>query len=157
MTTDQASQFDDLEKEFRLEQKGYGSLALHFTADSPSKDAGGYVGYDLHPENIEALYFEGIGVPRWETIKADTVEDQTAQYMEKYNAAMAEYPMISRCSDTDAQVRYGSEEVNALLEEGSRILGQTSDAKAVRAAQKLSLAANRAIEKQIGLDFIPRM
>jgi len=153
MNTDQ---FDDLEKEFRLEQKGYGSLALHFAADSPHEDAGSYVGYDLHPENIEALFFEGIGVPRWESIKADSVEEQEAQYMEKYNAVMAEYPMISRSNDTDAQVRYGSAEVNALLEECSRVLGKTSNEKAVKAAQKLTLAANKAIERQIGLEFIPR-
>ena len=156
MNTDQASQMDDLEKEFRLEQKGYGSLALHFAADSASEDAGGYVGYDLHPENIEALFFEGIGVPRWESIKAESVEEQEAEYMKKYNAVMAEYPMISRSNDTEAHVRYGSTEVNTLLDECSRVLGQTSDAKAVRAVQKLSLAANKAIERQIGLEFIPR-
>ena len=156
MNTDHASQFDDLENEFGLEQKGEGSLALHFAADAPSGDAGDYIGYDLHPENIEALFFEGIGVPRWESIKADSVEEQEAEYMKKYNAVMAEFPMISRSNDTEAHVRYVSGEVNALLEECSRVLGQTSDAKAVRAAQKLSLAASKAVERQIGLEFIPR-
>jgi hypothetical protein len=43
----------DLEAEFRKEEKGPGSLSPHVADGSEAS----YVGYDIHPENIEALFF----------------------------------------------------------------------------------------------------
>ena len=157
MDEDQLAALSELERDFRHELRGHGSLALHFAERPTSQDdERTYVGYDLHPENLEALFFDGIGIPRWETLNAESVEEKQAEYMERYNELMSEYPMISRSNDTHVRVIYGSDEVGALLAECDKVLEQTSDAKAVRAAQKLSLAASKAAEKQTGLEFIPR-
>ncbi len=148
---DNGSAAGELEQQFILEQKGEGSLSL-FLSDGAGNS---YVGYDINPEDIEALYFEGIGVPRWESIKADDIEQQTAMYWERFNERMDNYPLIGRARDTDERVEYTSFEVPRLREECERVLAGTSDPKAVRAVQKLSLAANKAIDKQAGLNLTP--
>jgi len=142
----------DLEAEFRQEEKGPGSLSPHVADGSEMS----YVGYDIHPENIEALFFEGIGVPRWDSIKADSFEQQEVLYMAQYADAMAKFPMIARSNDTFQHVDYSAEEVNQLLEECGRILAAASDPKVIRAVQKFSIAGKKAAEAQAGLNFNPR-
>ena len=162
MTEEQFSQLSDLEKEFRLEEKGYGSLAPHLLGSQPNvikaadEDEGAYVGFDIHPENIEALYFDGIGVPRWESVKADSVEEQEALYMKQFNELMTSYPMIGRANDTYERVEYKSGEVPALIEECERVMAATSDAKVKRAVQKFLLASRKATDQGLGLEFLPR-
>lgn len=151
MSDNGSSPGSDLEQQFILEQKGEGSLSI-FLADGKENS---YVGWDINPEDIEAMYFEGIGVPRWESIKADDVEQQTAIYWELFNERMDNYPLIGRARDTDERVEYTPNEVPQLLKECERVTVGTSDPKALRAVQKLSLAANKAAEKPAGLNLIP--
>ena len=151
MSDNGSSPAGDLEQQFTMEQKGEGSLSL-FVADGSEKT---YVGWDINPEDIEALYFEGIGVPRWESIKADDIEQQTAKYWELFNEQMDKYPLIGRARDTDERVEYTSAEVQQLLKECEQVKAGTSHAKAVRALQKLSLATSKAIEKHAGLNLTP--
>lgn len=151
MSDNGSSQVSDLMQEFFLEQKGEGSLSV-FLADGQENS---YVGYDINPEDIEALYFEGIGVPRWESLIADNIEQQTAMYWERFNEQMDKYPLIGRARDTDERVEYSADEVHRLIEECDRVTGGTSDPKALRALQKLSLAARQASEKQAGLNLKP--
>ncbi|MEP6848698.1 MAG: hypothetical protein ABI999_07565 [Acidobacteriota bacterium] len=146
-------QISDLEQEFRDELKGDGSFSPHL-ADGTAK--GSYIGFDIHPEDIEALFFEGIGIPRWESIKADTVEEQEALYMERFNDLMSKYPLMGRANDTDQKAEFTSAEVPSLLEECDRISSSTSNPKAVRALQKMSLAASKAVAKDVGLYLISR-
>lgn len=151
MSENGTPQISDLEREFINEQKGEGSLSI-YVANGDHSD---YVGYDINPEDVEALYFEGIGVPRWETLQADTHEQQTALYWERFNERMGSYPLIGRMRDTDERVTYSAAEIPQLIEECKSIAGSTSDAKAQRAVQKVSLAATRAAEKQSGMDLKP--
>ena len=158
MSDEAAAKFSDLELEFRSELKGSGSLSPYITNNSA--DAGGgnsYVGFDIHPEDVEALYFEGIGIPRWESIKAESVEEQEKLYMQDYNELMSKYPMIGRANDTEQRAVYNSGEVSALVEECDRILAGTSNPKAVRALQKFILSGTKAAEKQSGLELNPRL
>jgi hypothetical protein len=143
---------NDLEAEFRKEQKGPGSLSPHIVNGSETS----YVGYDIHPENIEALFFEGIGVPRWDSIKADSFEQQEVLYMAQYTEVMAKYPMFARANDTFQHVEYSPNEVTQLLEECSRVLANTSDPKVISAVQKFSLAGRKAEEGKVGLNLNPR-
>lgn len=152
MSDETPKDLSDLEQEFKQEEKGPGSLSPHI-ADG-SEDS--YVGYDIHPENIEALFFEGIGVPRWESITADSVEQQEALYMAQYNDVMSKFPMIARSNDTFQHVEYTATEVPRLLEECDRILAGTSDPKVTKAVQKFVLAGNKAVEGQVGLNLNPR-
>jgi len=99
MNNDYLSQISELEQEFSQELRGYGSLSLNLRG--ASADERDYLGYDIRPEDVEAIYFEGIGIPRWETIKADTVDQQVALYNESMQKIMADYPLIGRVSDTD--------------------------------------------------------
>jgi hypothetical protein len=147
-----SEQLSDLEHEFRQEEKGQGSLSPHIA--NGSEDS--YVGFDIHPENIEALFFEGIGVPRWDSIKADSFEQQEALYMGQYTDLMSKYPMIARANDTFQHVEYTANEVAQLLAECGQILAGTSDPKAVRAVQKFVIAGNKAVEEQTGLSLNPR-
>lgn len=145
-------QLSELEQEFRAEEKGQGSLSPHVAGGAE----GSYVGYDIHPENIEALFFEGIGVPRWDSIKAETPAEQEAVYMERYNDVMSKFPMIARSNDTFQHVEYAAAEVRQLLEECERILADAADPKVIKAAQKFKLAGEKAAEENAGLDFNPR-
>ena len=145
------NEISDLEREFQNEQKGEGSLSVYVA----NGDGMEYIGYDINPEDVEALYFEGIGVPRWETLHADTHEQQTAMYWERFNERMGKYPLIGRMRDTDERVTFAAAEIPQLIEECESISGSTSNAKAQRAVQKVSLAANRAAEKQSGMDLKP--
>ena len=142
----------NLEAEFRQEEKGPGSLSPHVADGSEHS----YVGFDIHPENIEALFFDGIGVPRWESIAADSVEQQEALYNAKYSEVMAAFPMIGRANDTFQHVDYSAEEVSQLLAECGRVIAGASDAKVTRAVQKLQLAGEKAAEKNSGLKMNPR-
>lgn len=144
-------EIDDLEREFHDEQKGEGSLSVYIT-DGGNSD---YLGYDINPEDVEALYFEGVGVPRWETLQAETTEQKTALYWEKFNERMDSYPLIGRMRDTDERIQYSADEMQPLAEECGKITDSTTDPKARRAVQKISLAASRASEKRGGLDLQP--
>ena len=145
------NEVSDLEREFIDEQKGEGSLSIKVMDGGDDT----YVGYDINPEDIEALYFEGIGVPRWESLKADTIEEQTAMYWERFNERMDKYPLIGRARDTDKRIEYTAAEVPQLLSECEQVSAGTSDAKALRAVQKFSLAAGKAVEKNAGLNLTP--
>ncbi|HMU35175.1 MAG TPA: hypothetical protein PKC89_15065 [Pyrinomonadaceae bacterium] len=140
-----------LEEQFMLEPKSEGSLSL-FVAN---EDGNRYIGWDLNPEDIEALYFEGIGVPRWESLTAETVEEQTAIYWERFNERMDKFPLLGRTRDTDVDVDYTSAEVPPLMAECESIAAATSNAKALRALQKLLLAAGRVATLDAGFSLKP--
>ena len=146
-------QISDLEQEFRNELKGDGSFSPHL-ADGTAK--GSYIGFDIHPEDISALFFDGIGVPRWESLKADSVEEQEKIYMDQFNEIMAKYPLIGRANDTEQRADFNSSEIPSLLEECEQVLISASEPKAIRAANKLSLAASKAADKGMGLYLISR-
>jgi hypothetical protein len=148
---------NELELEFAKEPKGEGSLSFHVAQDPDifSKGPGSYIGFDLHPEDLDALYFEGLRVPRWESIKADNVDQQRALYMESYEKIMATYPLIGRISDLDQRVSYKPEEVLNLRGECDSVISDTTEPKAIRALQKLTIAVNKAVEQKSGLVLIP--
>ena len=148
-----SDQLSELEQEFRAEQKGQGSLSPHISNSAENS----YVGYDIHPENIEALFFDGIGVPRWDSIKAETVAEQESLYMDRYNEVMAAYPMIARSNDTFQHVEYTAEEVAELLKESEKILAGATDPKVIKAASKFSLASEKALAENSGLNLNPRL
>ena len=153
MNNDYLSQISELEKEFVEELKGLGSLSVNL-ADGSEKD-GQYFGYDIRPEDIEALYFEGIGIPRWDSIKADNADRQLEIYNQSMQKLMASFPQINRVNDTDQKVEYTLEQVSELQRECDRLLETVSDQKAVKALQKLAVACHKAGEHQKGLMFIP--
>lgn len=144
-------EISDLEREFQDEQKGEGSLSVYISGSNDPK----YIGYDINPEDVEALYFEGIGVPRWEALEADTVEEKTALYWKKFNERMDSLPLIGRLRDTDERLEYSAAEMPKLLVECETVSGSAGDAKALRALQKISIAAGRAAEAQGGLELKP--
>ncbi|NOT49522.1 MAG: hypothetical protein HOP17_17500 [Acidobacteria bacterium] len=151
MSENGESPISDLEREFIDEQKGEGALSLNISDGSEKS----YLGYDLNLEDVEALYFDGIGVPRWESLEGTTVEQKTALYWERFNDRMDKYPLIGRTRDTDEKVEYTSDEMPSLSLECEQVSSGTSNAKALRAAQKISLAAERAASKQAGLVLTP--
>ncbi len=146
-----SEQLSELELEFQNEVKGGGSLSPHVVDGTEQL----YVGYDINPEDIEALFFEGIGVPRWASIEAESVDEQNAIYMERYNDVMLKYPMIGRANDTFVGTEYSADEVANLLAECEAIKAASTDAKAVRALHKFSIAGNKAAEKQAALNLSP--
>ena len=161
MNNEYPQKLSELESEFIQEEKGNGSLSpyiardtANFSKDAPN-DEGFYVGYDIHPENIEALYFEGLKLSRWESIEAESVEQKKALYEKSFDKSTSDYPLISRVSDTDQKVTYTPEEVLQLREECQRVLDTTNDTKAVRALQKFHIACNKAADHQMGLLLIP--
>lgn len=145
------SETSDLELDFINEQKGEGSLSIYFS-DGNIRD---YVGYDIHPEDLEAIYFDGIGVPRWESLNAESVEEQTAMYWDAFNKCMADYPLIGRVRDTDERVIYGRNEIAGLEEECGRIVSAGKSERARRAVMKLSIAAGKAVQKGLDLELTP--
>lgn len=153
MNNEYLSQISELEQEFTKELRGYGSLTVNLVGDSA--DDNEYVGYDIRPEDIEALYFEGIGVPRWESIKADSVDKQIELYNESMQKVMADYPLIGRANDTDQKVEYTPAEVLQLREECERVLETATDPKAIHSLRKVAVACHRAAENQKGLVLIP--
>jgi hypothetical protein len=156
MSDDNLMQFDDLQAKFMEEVRGFGSLAVSVISDSADEsDEGKFLGYDIRPEDIEALYFEAIGTPRWDSIKADNVDEQLKIYEESMEKIMSDYPFIKRIMDTDVVVEYKSDEVSELQKECERVLKTTDNAKAVWALQKFLLACSKASEGQMGLVLIP--
>jgi hypothetical protein len=153
MNNDYLSQISELEQEFSQELRGYGSLSLNLTG--ASADDRDYLGYDIRPEDVEAIYFEGIGIPRWESVKADTVDEQVALYNQSMQKIMADYPLIGRVSDTDQRVEYTSDEVTQLRQECENVLQNSSHPQAVKALQKLAIACLKAAEHQKALLLIP--
>ena len=145
------TEIGDLEQEFINEQKGEGSLSIFLTGGDTSE----YVGWDVNPEDLEAIYFEGIGVPRWESLQADTVEAQTALYWEKFNALVDSLPMIGRVRDTDKTIEFTPEDVDHLYGECDEVLLAATDEKAKRSLKKFSLAAAKAKDLKAGLKLSP--
>jgi hypothetical protein len=153
MNSNYLLQIEELEQEFTQELKGYGSLSIHLAGDSvDDKD---YLGYDIRPEDIEALYFEGIGTPRWESIEADSVEQQLEIYNRSMKEQMLNYPLIGRVTDTDQRVEYKPDELLQLRAECETVLETTADPKAVRALQKFAIACHKASKQQKSLLLIP--
>jgi len=153
MNNNYLSQIEDLEHEFTQELKGYGSLSLSMVGDSADDNEN--LGYDIRPEDIEALYFEGIGTPRWDSIEADNVEQQLEIYNQSMKERMANYPLIGRVSDTDQRVEYTPGEISQLRAECETVLETAADPKAVKALQKFAIACHKASEQQKGLLLIP--
>lgn len=153
MSNDYLSKIGELEQEFTEELKGYGSLSPNLVGNSV--DDKEYLGYDIRPEDIEALYFEGIGTPRWESIKADSVDRQLEIYNQSMKEMMADFPMIGRVSDTDQTVEYTPDEVSQLRQECEKVLETAADPKAVKALQKFAITCHKAAEHQKGLLLIP--
>ena len=147
MSTDQ----DELEKlaaEFANELQGEGSLA--------PKVGNTYVGFDIHPEDVEAIFFDGIGVPRWASIEIEDLDEHNAVYMERYNAAMAKFPLIGRANDTMVGSNYSRAEIAALIAECHALIESSADPKAARATKKLLIAAIQAEAKNAPLALSPR-
>jgi hypothetical protein len=139
-----------LEAEFKNEQTGPGSYSPNITGGDEKK----YVGFDIHPEDIESVFFGGIGVPRWETIQGDSPEEQEAAYGKLYTECMARFPMFARANDTYERADYTAEEVSKLIGECQTLL-ESADAKTGRAARKFLIAATRAQEAAAGLRLMP--
>lgn len=148
MNDDYLKNMDELKIEFDEEVRGFGSLAVVL-------DGSGFIGYDIRPEDIEALYFEGIGTRRWESIEAESVSEQMDIYNDSMKKMMADYPMIARVSDTDVKVNYTPEEVSELRAECEKVFDNTSESKAIRALQKFLIACHKAAEKKVGLELQP--
>lgn len=149
-----SDEYSELESEFNNELKGYGSLSLELGGDLAESESA-HIGYHIRPEDIEALYFEGIGIPRWESIEAETNEKRVEIYNESMAKIMADYPLIQRVSDTDVKVAYTPEEIPALQTECQRVMETTSDAKATKALQKFVIACRKAAAHQTGLRLSP--
>jgi hypothetical protein len=139
-----------LEAEFKNEQTGPGSYSPNIASGDDKK----YVGFDIHPEDIESVFFGGIGVPRWETIQGDSPEAQEAAYNKLYTECMAKFPMLARANDTYERADFTADEVSKLIEECQSLLG-SADAKTDRAVQKFHIAATRAQEAAAGLMLMP--
>lgn len=153
MSNDYLSQIEELEREFTQEIKGYGSLSVNLTGDAAEDKQP--LGYDIRPEDIEALYFEGIGTPRWESIAAKSVDEQLEIYNRSMKEKMADYPLIGRVTDTDVRVEYAPEQVSELRAECEKVLDNTANEKAAKAAQKFAIACHKAAEREKGLVLIP--
>jgi hypothetical protein len=149
MSTDEQDELTKLEVEFAHELQGEGSVM--------PKVGNTYVGFDIHPEDIESIFFDGIGVPRWASIESDDLDKQTAIYMERYNEAMAKFPLIARANDTMVSSNYSRAEVPQLVTECRALIDSSADAKAARAAKKLLIAATQAEAKNSPLTLSPRM
>ncbi|MEO5857777.1 MAG: hypothetical protein ABIR33_02395 [Pyrinomonadaceae bacterium] len=149
MSTDQQDDLTKLEEEFLQEPQGEGSLV-------PKVD-GNHVGFDIHPEDIDALFFDGIGVPRYASIEIEDLDEHNAVYMERYNAAMAKFPLIGRANDTMVGANYSRDEIAGLLAECHALIESSTDPKATRATKKLLISAMKAEEKIAPLKLSPRM
>ena len=149
------------ESEFTQERRGEGSLSPFIVRDvtvfskSNLQDGEGYLGFDIHPEDLEALYFEGLKMPRWESITADSVAEQEAIYRKSLAEVTAGYPLISRVTDTDQRIRFTPEEVSQLQQECETVLEGTEHAKAIKAVQKFFIACDKAAGQQMGLVLNP--
>ena len=162
MNKEHLQNLGEIESDFIKEDKGEGSLSVYAVRDPAAsfskfapREESFSVGYDIHPLDIEALYFEGIKLPRWESIKADNTDQQLEIYNESFGKIKADFPLISRVSDTDVTVKYTPEEISPLQAECERILDSADNAKAIRAVQKFYIASNKAGEQQMGLSLIP--
>ncbi len=149
MSTDLQDELKKLEEEFSQELQGEGSLI--------PKVGNTYVGFDIHPQDIEAIFFDGIGVPRWESIRSDDLDEQKAIYMERYNAAMAKFPLIARANDTMVGANYSRAEIAQVVAECHTLIESSADQKAVRATKKLLIAARQAEANNAPLTLSSRM
>lgn len=161
MNEDYRQQLIDLEDEFTKEVRGEGSLSIQIIPNGGSSSNGNSaqeslnLSYDINAEDLEALYFEGLGLPRWESIEGETVEEKREVYLESFEKCTSNYPMIKLVSDIDQKVTFTSEEVLRLQEDCQRILKIANTPKSIRAIQKFSLAAYKAAERQMGLRLTP--
>ena len=149
MGTDQQTELTKLESEFAQELQGDGSLA--------PKVGNTYVGFDIHPEDVESIFFDGIGIPRWASIEIEDLDEHNAAYMEQFNAAMAKFPLIGRANDTMVRANYSRAEIAGLLAECNTLIENSTDEKATRAAKKLLIAAMKAEASNNPLTLSPRM
>lgn len=149
MSTDEQDELTKLEMEFAQELQGEGSLV--------PKVGNTYAGFDIHPEDIESIFFDGIGVPRWASIESDDLDEHKAIYMERYNESMAKFPLIARANDTMVSSNYSRAEIAQLVAECRSLIDSSADQKATRATKKLLIAAMQAEAKNSPLTLSPRL
>ena len=149
------------ESEFAGEGRGEGSLSPFIVQEttgfskSALREGEFYIGFDIHPEDIEALYFEGLKLPRWESIPGDDVAEKQAIYHKSLAECTANYPLIGRVNDTDQRVKFTPEETAGLRQECETLLNGADSGKAIKALQKFYIACDKAAGRQMGLILIP--
>ena len=161
MNEDDRQKLSDLEEEFSQEVKGEGSLSIEIVPGADNASNGNsaqeslHLSYDINAEDLEALYFEGLSLPRWEDVAGETVEEKRELYLESFEKCTSNYPMIKRVSDIDQKVTFTPDEVLRLHEECQSILKIANTPKSIRAIQKFSLAAQKAADRRMGLRLKP--
>lgn len=165
MNNEHLQGLSESESEFIREARASFSLSPYLTHDAPNFSKGAlrdeefYVGYDIHPENLEALFFEGLNLPRWGAIPgespAQSIAKRTELHEKSFQETTSAYPLLGRVRDINRKVVYTPEEVIRLREECGRALDSTNDAKAIKALHKFYIACNKAAEQRTGLLLIP--
>lgn len=153
MNEEFVNKMDEIEAQYSDEVKGYGSLMIHLVPGGGKEEE--KLGFEIRPEDIEALFFDGIGIPRWESIEAESHDEQLKIYNESMKTIMADYPEINRVNDTDVKVEFGTEDLQQLQAECEKLLDDNSDPKVVKALQKYLIACHRALVAEFAMHLIP--
>ncbi len=155
-----SSDVNGLEGSFVEEGRGNGSLHPRVVRDPVNFWEGGAceddfsVGYDFHPNDFEALYYEALGVPRWEDISAQGFEEQDELCYKGFVEHTLAYPLLNRINDMYQDAAYSAEEVLLLRDQCRELQASIVNEQASRALSKIILACDKATEKEMGLLFI---
>lgn len=140
-----------------------GNLSM-FAARDPDAfegipDTDHYLNLNLRGNEWEAIFYDMLGCPKaiddpfspGET----SVEQWRERYRLKFQAAIPDYPMLSRIWDFYIYVSYEPGEITQLYEECLRVRASASSERALAGITKLLSACEEATKHSSGLLFVP--
>ncbi len=151
---------DNSEQGYIAEGQGNGSLSPHVVRNPESYWDDGhseddfYVGYDFHPWDWEALFFEELKCPEWQYIEGENIEVRDKREYARFQDCTREYPLLGRIWDMYQDAGYRADEVRQLREQCLKLQLRATSEKAARALGKLILACDKALERKLGLLLI---
>ena len=153
--------WEELEREFVAEGFGNGSLHPYVVRNPVSYWDDGYhkddfyVGFDFHWVDWEALFWGALNAAeRDEYVQGEDIIEFHERNRRKFEESIPEYPLLGRIFDMYEDAVYEAEEVNQLREECLKAREGTEHAGAIKAANKLILACDKASERGLGLRLI---
>ena len=153
--------WEDLERQFVSEGFGNGSLHPHVVHDPISYWESGrhaddvYVGFDFHWNDWEALFRTALNAAeRDEYVQGEDIDEFHERNRRKFKDSIPDYPLLGRMFDMYEDAAFEATELECLRSECLRVCNDAIHNDAVRAANRIILACNKASESGLGLLFI---
>ena len=129
-------------------------LDIAIFSDAPNEADREYEGTDVSFAIEEwAAFFDELEVPTPPYMYGDDMAEHLRRAKEMFQAALSDFPMLSRMEDYYSDAEYNSQEVHQLLNECNSVLPKLTNPDAITFANGLISGCKEAIKSNSGLSL----